>query len=122
MDFAATLIAKDMTDFCEKQPQVIRRLRGGSHRGTTRTVAVRARNRDRGRNTVDVLGVRLLESLQELPRVSRETLDVTPLTFGVERVEGQAALAAAAQSAEDDYFLARDVEVDSLEVMDFDAP
>ena len=56
----------------------------------------------RRRDALDALGLGLVELLEELPRVGREALDVPPLALGVERVEGQARLAAAADAAEGD--------------------
>ena len=47
---------------------------------------------------VDPVGVGLVELREELPRVGRERLDVAPLALGVERVEGQRALARAADA------------------------
>jgi len=46
-----------------------------------------------GLEAVDVVDVRLLHHLEELPRVSGERLDVAPLALGVDRVDRQARLA-----------------------------
>ncbi len=56
-----------------------------------------ARPRSRG-DSRDQVGVGFVELCQELARVGREGLDVAPLALGVERVEGQRALARAAHA------------------------
>ena len=61
------------------------------------------------------------EPFQELPRVGGEGLDVPPLPLGVERVEGQRALARTAQPGDHDQAVAGQVEVHPLEVVDADA-
>src|SRR5262249_38122864 len=53
----------------------------------------------------------------ELPRVARQRLDVTPLPFGVEGVEGEAALARPRDAGEDDQLVAGQVEVDVAEIV-----
>ena len=55
---------------------------------------------DRGRDARDPLGVGLVELGEELPGVRREGLDVAPLALGVERVEGQRALARSADAGD----------------------
>src|SRR5581483_8860426 len=59
----------------------------------------------------------LLHHRQELPRVGRQRLDVAPLPFGVEGVEGQAGLARAGQAGDDDQLVARQVQRDVFEVV-----
>ncbi len=66
---------------------------------------------------LDPVGVGLVELREELARVRREGLDVAPLPLGVERVEGQRALARSADARHDDQPVERQVEVDPLEVM-----
>ena len=74
-------------------------------------------DRDGGREAVDMLDVRLLHHLEELARVGGQTLDVAALAFGVDGVEGEARLARAAEAGDDRQALARDVDVDALEIM-----
>jgi hypothetical protein len=69
------------------------------------------------REAVDLIDVRLLHHLQELPRVSGETLDIAALALGIDGVEGERALAGAGKAGKDHQFVARQVEVDVLEVM-----
>src|SRR5262249_22989810 len=58
-----------------------------------------------------------LHPLEELARIRRQGLDVSTLAFGIERVEGERRLARAGQAREHDQPLARDVDVDALEIM-----
>jgi hypothetical protein len=72
-----------------EQAQVVVDLRHGADR---RARVARGRllvDRDRRREPVDRVDVRLLHHLQELARVSRERLHVAPLALGIDRVEGQ---------------------------------
>src|SRR5207247_9452886 len=82
---------------------------------------ITSRDRDRRRKAVDAICLRLIEALEELPRMKRKTFDVTPLPLGIERVEGQARLSAAADSADHDQLVLRNIEIDMLQVMDGDA-
>jgi len=121
LNLAATPQAKDAADLGEQQAEVIDRLRSRRNRGSTGPCRALAGDRDGGRQTVDAIGLRLLQPLQKLPRVGGEALDVPPLPFGVQGVQRQTGLAAAAHSAEHDQPPARQVEIDGLQVMDADA-
>ena len=72
---------------------------------------------DGRRQAVDLVDVRLLHLLEELPGVGRERLDVAPLPFGVDRVEGERRLARAGQAGDDHQPVAGDGEVDVLQVV-----
>ena len=73
---------------------------------------------DGGGDAVDPLGIGLLEPLEELPGVGRKALDIAALSLGVERVQRQAALAAAAEAAQHDQLPVGEVQVNRLEVVD----
>ena len=82
-------------DTCVEQAQVVVDLR---HRADRRARVPRGRllvDRDRRREAVDRVDVRLLHHLQELPRVGGQRLDVAALALRVDRVEGEAGLARA---------------------------
>ena len=70
-----------------------------------------------GREALDQVDIRLFHQLQELPRVGRQRFDVAPLAFGVERVEGQRALARTRQAGDHGQPVARQIEIDVLEVV-----
>src|SRR5262249_43148797 len=69
------------------------------------------------RESGDLIDVGLGQLAHELPRVRAERLDVTPLAFGVERIEGQRALAAAADAGEADQLAFGQGEADAAQVV-----
>ena len=74
-------------------------------------------DRDGGREAVDLVDVRLLHHLQELAGVGRQRLDVAALALGVDGVEGERGFARARQAGEHDQLVARDLDVDVLEIV-----
>src|SRR5438046_5656063 len=74
-------------------------------------------DRDRRRQPLDRVDVGLLHHLEELTRIRREALDVAPLAFRVDRVEGQGRLAGARQPGEADQLVPGQPDVDVLEVV-----
>ena len=64
-----------------------------------------------------MIDVGLLHHLQELARIGAERLDVTPLPLGIDGVEGEARLARAAEAGDHRQRLARDIDVDILEIV-----
>ncbi len=101
----------------EKQAQVVVDL-GHRADGGARVVARRLLlDRDGGRKALDQVDVGLFHQLQELARVGRERLDVAALALGIERVEGERALARAREPRDDHEAVAREIEADVLEVV-----
>ena len=72
---------------------------------------------DGGREAVDLVDVRLLHHLQELAGVGRERLDVAPLAFGVDGVEGERGFSGAREAGEHDQLVAGDREIDVFQVV-----
>src|ERR1700737_4754620 len=72
---------------------------------------------DTGRQTFHQIDVRLLELLDKLPRVGRHAIEKTALAFGEKNVEGERGFARAAESGDDDHLVARNADVDVLEVV-----
>src|SRR4029077_1398867 len=72
---------------------------------------------DGGREAVDLVDVRLLHHLQEVGRLGRKTLRGAALGLGVDGVEGERGFAGAGKAGEDDEAVARNVEVDVLEIV-----
>ena len=101
----------------EQQPQVVVDL--GDRADRRARVARRALlvDRDRRGEPVDLVDVGLLHLPEELPGVGAQALDVAPLALGVDGVEGEAALARAAEPGDDDEPVARERDVDVLEVV-----
>ena len=78
--------------------------------------------RDCGRQAFDRIDVGHRHLLKEAPGVRGDRLQVAALRFGVERRERQRRLARAGDAAEDHQRVARDIDVDILEVVDACAP
>jgi hypothetical protein len=64
-----------------------------------------------------VLDIGLLHHFEELARIGAEALDIAPLPLGIDRVEGERGFAAARQAGDDDQAVARQVDVDALEIV-----
>ena len=117
LDDAAALGAVRHAHAREQEAQVVVDLGGGAHR--------RARVLRRGllvdghrrRQAVDAVEVGLRHLAQEHARVAGQALHVAALALGVHRVERQRRLAAARQARDDHQLVARDGEVDVLEVV-----
>ncbi len=65
-------------------------------------------DRDRRRQAVDLVDVRLLHHLEELAGVGRQALDVAALALGIDGVEGERRLARAGQAGEHHQLIARE--------------
>ncbi len=74
-------------------------------------------DRDHRREPIDEIDIGLLELGDILARVGRERLEEAPLALGIDRLERQRRLARAAQPGQDHQLLARDLDVDILEVI-----
>ena len=72
---------------------------------------------DRRRQALDMVDVGLLHHLEELAGIGAQRFDVAPLPLGIDRVEGEARLARPRQAGDDDEAVARQVDVDVLEVV-----
>ncbi len=72
---------------------------------------------NRRRKPLDLLDVGLLQPVEELPRIRRERLDVSPLPLGVERVERERRLSAAGKPRHNRQGVPRNRNVDSAEVV-----
>ena len=66
---------------------------------------------------VDQVDVRLLDALQELPRVGGERFDVAALALGIDGVEGERGFARAGDAGDDRELAVRDLEVDVFQVV-----
>src|SRR5207249_9678995 len=71
---------------------------------------------NRGGEALDGVAVGLLHLLEKLARVGRQRLDVAALALRVEGVEGERRLPRARQPGHHHQAIARDLDVDALEV------
>src|SRR4051812_10663791 len=78
--------AMRLTEAGEQDAEVVVDLSYGADRRARRVARVALLDCNSGREAVDVIDLRLLHLADELPRVRAEAFDVTPLTFGVNRV------------------------------------
>ena len=117
LDLAAAGRAVRVADAREEQPQVVVDLGDRADGGARVPRGALLVDGDGRRQAVDLVDVRLLHLAQELARVRAQALDVAPLALGVDRVEREAALAAAGQAGDDDEPVARERDVDVLEVV-----
>ena len=104
-------------DAREQQAQVIVNFRDRADRRARVVRGGLLLDRDRRRQALDGIDVRLFHHRQELPRVGRQRLDVAPLAFGVDRVERERGLARPGQPGEHDQPVARQLEVDIAQVV-----
>ena len=79
-------------------------------------------DRDGGAQPLDEVDVGSVDLAEELAGVGAQRLDVAALALGEDRVEREAGLAGAGQAGEHDERVARDVEVDVLEVVHAGTP
>jgi hypothetical protein len=100
-----------------EQAEVVVDLGDGAHGGARVAVGRLLVDRDRGREALDEVDVRLVHLPEELAGVRGEALDVAALALGEDRVERQRRLARPGQPGEDDHRVAREVERDVLEVV-----
>ena len=106
-----------MADPGEQQPQVVVDLGDGADRRARVAAGALLVDRDGRREPVDLVDVGLLHLPEELPGVGAQALDVAALALGVDRVEGEAATCRAGQAGDDDQAVARERDVDVLEVV-----
>ena len=106
-----------VADAGPEQAQEVVDLGGGADGGARRPRRILLLDRDGGREAVDEVDVGLLHPLEELARVGGERLDVAALSLGVDRVEGEGALAGAGGAGDDRDRAAGDLEVDPLEIV-----
>ncbi len=74
-------------------------------------------DRDRRRQAVDLVDIRLLHHLEELPRIGRQRLDVAALALGVDGVERERGFAGAGQAGEHHELVAGNLDVDVLQIV-----
>ncbi len=111
-------VADDVADAREQQLQMFVDLGGGADGCSARAAHGLAGDGNRRGDALDAFCLGLVELLQKLTGVGRKTLDVAALTLGVQRVECQARLAAAADAAEGDQPMVRQIQVDILQIVD----
>src|ERR671932_2018977 len=103
----ATVVAVGPASTGVEEPQVIVDLRYGCHCGAGVVAGGLLVYRHRRRETVYVIHVGLVHLAQELPRIGGEALDVPPLAFSVDGVEGERAFTTSRKAGYHDHHVAR---------------
>src|SRR5690606_9664495 len=101
----------------EGQLQIIVQLRHGAHggpRGAHRVALINGNGRGYAQDAVDG---GFVHAIQELPRISGESLDIASLTLGIDGVEGQGRLARSADASDDDQLSRRQRQVEVAQVV-----
>lgn len=99
--------SQEVVDFCHR-----------AHRRTRVLVRGFLFNADDGAEARNLVHVGPFQVVQEVTCVGREGFDITPLAFGIERVEGQRAFSRPAQSRDDTQALAWQGDVGVFQVVD----
>ena len=100
-----------------QQPHVVVNLRRRRYRRPRIPRRVLLPNRNRRRQPVNQIHIRLLDPLQKLPRIRRQRLDIPPLPFRIDRVEGEARLARPRDAGNDGQLPVGDRTVDVFQVV-----
>src|SRR5208283_4780575 len=116
-DFAAAVVAERMPDARKQQAQVVVNLGDSANRRARIARGGFLLDRDGRRQAFDRIDVGFLHLLEELARVGRQRFDVTALALGVNRVEGERGLAGAREPGDYDQAIARNLEIDILEIV-----
>src|SRR5262249_36545058 len=116
-DRLAAVVAVHGADPRPEQAQVIVDL---GRRADGRARVARSRllfDRDRGRQPLDRIDVGLVHLVEELARVGRQRLDIAALPLGVDRIERERRLSRTGQPRDHHELVARDLDVDVLQVV-----
>ena len=100
-----------------KKAQVVIYFGHGADRGSGIMGCRFLLNTDRGRQTFDEIDIRFFHQREELPRVGRQRLYIAALAFGINGVKGQGGFPRSRQARNHDQFIARQVDVDTLQIV-----
>src|SRR5436190_548461 len=116
-DFATTIRAESSREMRPEQFQIIVDLRHGADSRTGALDGVGLFDGDRRGNAANVVHARFVHTVEELPHVGAERLDVTTLAFGVNGLERQTRLAAATRAGDDCQLSKRKIEINTFKVV-----
>jgi len=105
-----------------EQLQVVVELGHRANRRARRAHRVGLVDGDRRQDAVDAVDLRLVHTVEELPRVRRKRLDVAALALRVDRVENERRLAGAGHARDYDELSQRDVDVQGAQIVLTRAP
>ena len=116
-DFAAAVYAVSTAHARKKQAEIVIDLRSRRHSGSRITRRIFLSDGDCRRNAVDAVGIWLFNALKELSRISRQGLNIAPLTFSVNGVKGKRGLARSGDPGHDRQGVVGDLKVNVLQIM-----
>ena len=106
-----------LPDAGPQYPHVVIDFRHGSHGGARTLGGGLLLDRNGGAQAVDVVDLRLLQLPQELPGIGGKRLDVAPLAFRIDGVDGQAGFSASGDARTHGHRAARDPHGYVLEIV-----
>ena len=104
------------------QPQIIIDLRNGAHGGSRIMRSGFLFNRNRRRQTLDMIDVRFLHNREKLPRIGGQRFHITTLTFGIKRIKRQRRFARTRKPGNNYQFVAGDSNINILKIMSARTP
>ena len=116
-NFAAADMAMGMAAAGEQQAQVIVDLGDRPHRRAGVLAGGLLLDGHGGRQALQGIDIRLVHLAEKLPRIGGKGLDIAPLPFGIERIEGQGRLPRSGDAGEHHQAVAGQVDIDVLEVV-----
>src|SRR6185437_3124949 len=118
LDLEVAVGTVDAAGTGEEEAEVVVDFGGGGHAGAGIAAGGFLANGDGGRDALDGIHLGLFHALEELAGVGGEGLDVAALAFGVDGIEGEAALARAADAGDDGEGVERNVHAQVLEIVE----
>ena len=104
-------------DAGKQQAQIVVDFGDGAHGGARVLGRGLLFDRNRRRQTLDVIHIGLLHHLQELAGIGRQRFHIAALAFGIDGVERQARLAGTGKSGQHGQGVTRNLDVDILEIV-----
>src|SRR5579862_5690592 len=95
----------------EQQLQVVVELRHGADGGARGAYRIGLVYGDGRRNAFDRLDLGLVHAVEKLARIGRKRLDITALSFGIQRIEHEGRFPRAGYAGHDNQLVQRDVEI-----------
>ncbi len=105
------------TDLRVQQAQVVVDLSDRRHGRLPAALTQALFDRHGGRDPRQVIDVRTCQDVDELPCIGRETVQVSPLSFCIEDVEGKCGLSRTAEPRDDDETVARQVDIEIFQIV-----
>jgi hypothetical protein len=116
-DRAAAFPAIGFAGPCEQDAEVVVNLGGGGDGRSGVAGGGTLLDGDGGRQSLDLVDVRLLKLIEKLPGIGGKRFDIFALALGKDGIERERRFAAAAEAGDDDELIARDIDGDILEIV-----